>query len=63
MNTGRKFRAGAKFVRDEAGATVIEYGLIAALMAVACIASFNALGSSSGGGWGNVANKVGDAMK
>jgi pilus assembly protein Flp/PilA len=34
-----------KLRRDEAGATAIEYGLIAALIAVAAIAGFNALGS------------------
>lgn len=30
-----------KFVKDESGATAIEYGLIAALIAVAIIASIN----------------------
>ncbi|WP_347304122.1 Flp family type IVb pilin [Croceibacterium sp. TMG7-5b_MA50] len=34
-----------KLRRDEAGATAIEYGLIAALIAVAAIAGFNALGT------------------
>jgi pilus assembly protein Flp/PilA len=56
-------RASVSFIRDENGSTVIEYALIAAMIAVACIASFNSLGGSSSGGWGNVANKVGDAMK
>jgi pilus assembly protein Flp/PilA len=32
-----------RFVRDESGATAIEYGLIAALMAVAVIAAINVL--------------------
>jgi pilus assembly protein Flp/PilA len=32
--------------RDDSGATAIEYGLIAALIAVAAIAAFNAVGSS-----------------
>jgi pilus assembly protein Flp/PilA len=32
-----------RFVRDESGATAIEYGLIAALMAVAVIAAIGAL--------------------
>jgi Flp pilus assembly pilin Flp len=53
----------AAFINDEAGSTAIEYALIAAMIAVACIASFNSLGGSSSGGWGNVANKAGDAMK
>ena len=34
------------FVRDESGATAIEYGLIAALVSVAAIAALGALGSS-----------------
>jgi len=34
------------FLRDESGATAIEYGLIAALVAVAIIAGATALGDS-----------------
>lgn len=34
------------FVKDESGATAIEYGLIAALIAVGLIAALQALGSS-----------------
>lgn len=34
------------FVKDESGATAIEYGLIAALVAVGLIAALTALGSS-----------------
>lgn len=34
------------FARDEAGATAIEYGLIAALIAVAAMAAMGALGES-----------------
>ena len=33
----------ARFIKDESGATAIEYGLIAALMAVAIIAAVGAL--------------------
>ncbi len=33
-----------KLIRDEAGATAIEYGLIAALIAVAAIAAMQGLG-------------------
>lgn len=51
-----------KLIGDRSGATAIEYGLIAALMALVCIASFTALGGSSGGGWNGMANKVTDAM-
>lgn len=34
-----------KLIRDEAGATAIEYGLIAALVAVAAIGALGALGT------------------
>jgi pilus assembly protein Flp/PilA len=35
-----------KLLRDEAGATAIEYGLIAALIAVAAITAMQSLGNS-----------------
>jgi len=35
-----------QLLRDETAATAIEYGLIAALIAVACIMAFQALGLS-----------------
>ena len=35
-----------KFLKDESGATAIEYGLIAALIAVAAIGAFQAVGGS-----------------
>ena len=36
----------ARFVKDESGATAIEYGLIAAGIALAIIAAVNSLGST-----------------
>ncbi len=36
----------SKFAKDESGATAIEYGLIAALVAVAAIVGMTALGTS-----------------
>jgi pilus assembly protein Flp/PilA len=36
----------ARLVRDDSGATAIEYGLIAALIAVAAIAAFQLVGTS-----------------
>jgi pilus assembly protein Flp/PilA len=36
----------ARFVKDESGATAIEYGLIAAGIALAIIATVNSLGSN-----------------
>ena len=41
----RKLRLG-DFVFDESGATAIEYGLIAALIAVACISVLTTIGSN-----------------
>jgi pilus assembly protein Flp/PilA len=35
-----------KFIREETGATAIEYGLIAALIAVAIIVALTAVGTS-----------------
>ncbi len=43
-----------RFMKDESGATAIEYGLIAALIAVVIIAGVTSLG----GNIGNVFNKV-----
>ncbi|HEV8030579.1 MAG TPA: Flp family type IVb pilin [Stellaceae bacterium] len=45
-------------VKDESGATAIEYGLIAALIAVAAIAAFNAVGSSLTATFNNVSSKM-----
>jgi pilus assembly protein Flp/PilA len=48
----RKLRA------DQSGATAIEYGLIAALLAVACITGMSALGGGSNGMWGKIEGHV-----
>lgn len=48
-----------KLARDEAGATAIEYGLIAALIAVAAITAMGALG----GTLENTFNKVQSDMQ
>jgi pilus assembly protein Flp/PilA len=59
-----KFKTlAARFARNNSGATAIEYGLIAALMAVACIGAFSALGNSNNGSWGAMAKKVAAAMQ
>ena len=44
--------------RDEAGATAMEYGLIAALIAMVIITAVTTMGQSLGGNFNNVANKV-----
>jgi pilus assembly protein Flp/PilA len=43
-----------KLVRDEAGATAIEYGLIAALIAVAAITAMQGLGTQLKGTFSSV---------
>jgi pilus assembly protein Flp/PilA len=50
-----------KIVKDELGATAIEYGLIAALVAVAAIVGMTALGDSLNAIFGDVATILDDA--
>ena len=38
--------AATKFVRDEEGASLVEYGLLLSLLAVVCIAAVSLLGTS-----------------
>jgi pilus assembly protein Flp/PilA len=45
-------------MRDEAGATAIEYGLIAALIAVAAIAAMQLVGTSLTSTFNNVASQL-----
>ncbi len=47
-----------KFAQDESGATAIEYGLIAALIAVVIITAVTAIGTNLSGKFNNVANSV-----
>lgn len=47
-----------KLFRDEAGATAIEYGLIAALIAVAAIGAMTSLGASLSGTFSTVSNTM-----
>jgi pilus assembly protein Flp/PilA len=49
----------ARFVRDESGATAIEYGLIAAGIAVAIIIAVQALGTTLNGIFEDVDSKLG----
>ncbi len=48
----------SRFVKDESGATAIEYGLIASLIAVAIIVGAKALGSQINNTFNTVANKM-----
>ena len=50
------------FTRDERGTTAIEYGLIAALVAIGMLGGLRALGSGNTGSWTNTADKVSNAM-
>ena len=47
-----------KLFRDEAGATAIEYGLIAALIAVAAITAMQGLGSQLSTTFGTVSSSM-----
>ncbi len=51
-----------RFMRDEKGATAIEYGLIAGLIAVGLIVAFTVFGQSLQGLFGHVRDKAGNAM-
>ena len=46
------------FLKDESGATAIEYGLIAAGISIVIIASVNAIGSSLNGIFTNVSTQL-----
>lgn len=47
-----------KFFKDRTGATAIEYGLIAALIAVAAIAAMQGLGNSLNTTFSNVSSNM-----
>ncbi|GAB4525747.1 MAG: hypothetical protein Kow00133_14470 [Amphiplicatus sp.] len=47
-----------RFLNDEEGATAIEYGLIAALIAVAIIAAISLVGNNLGNTFNNVADAL-----
>jgi pilus assembly protein Flp/PilA len=48
----------AKLIQDEAGVTAIEYGLIAALVAIAAIGAMTALGGSLSSTFSHVASTL-----
>ena len=47
-----------RFLRGQDGATAIEYGLIALLIAVAVIAGVTTVGTSLDGGFNNIAGRL-----
>ncbi len=47
-----------RFIKDESGATAIEYGLIAALIAVVLITAVTQLGTKVSGTFDNIKTKM-----
>lgn len=47
-----------RLIKDETGVTAIEYGLIAALIAVVCIAVWTAIGSGLSTAFNSVAQSL-----
>ena len=52
------FTTVKSFIKDESGATAIEYGLIAALVSVAAIAALQAMGTELSNMFGFVEDKL-----
>ena len=52
----------SRFYKDESGATAIEYGLIATLIAVAIISGASLLGNNLNAKFGGIANKIGTTV-
>ncbi len=50
-----------RFLKDESGATAIEYGLIAALIAVVLVASLGALGTALDAKFNTIATEITNA--
>jgi pilus assembly protein Flp/PilA len=57
-NITRPEAAVSRLGRDQSGATAIEYGLIAALIAVAAIAAFQLIGTNLSGIFNSVATQL-----
>ena len=48
----------SRFLKDESGATAIEYGLIAALIAVVIIGAVTSVGTKLSSQMSNIASKI-----
>jgi pilus assembly protein Flp/PilA len=48
----------ARFLKNESGATAIEYGLIAALIAVVIVGAVTTIGTKLNTSFGNVGNAI-----
>ena len=53
----------ARFLRNDDGATAIEYGLICALIFLAIVTSISALANTQNGGLAATVDKLSTAMK
>jgi pilus assembly protein Flp/PilA len=51
-----------RYLSDKRGATSIEYGLIAMLVAVGMLIGLKALGAGNSSSWGDTSNKITKAM-
>ena len=51
-----------RFLKDESGATAIEYGLIAALIAVVLVGALQAVGTSLDGAFEKISTEVDTAV-
>jgi pilus assembly protein Flp/PilA len=56
-------QAWTRFVGDDNGTTAIEYGIIATMVAVACLGAFKLLGSTNNGSWSAMTQKATAAMQ
>jgi len=54
----RLLAASTKFVRDEVGASLVEYGLLLSLVAVVCIVAITTLGTSISTMFSDLAGKI-----
>jgi pilus assembly protein Flp/PilA len=52
-----------RFLRDESGATAIEYGLIAAGISVVIIGAVNAIGGKLNNAFTNISDQLGGSSK
>lgn len=51
-----------RFLTDERGATAIEYGLVASLIALAIVGSVGSMATSLQALWGDIADRISEAL-
>lgn len=59
MGLGKTFH---RFLKEDDGATAIEYGLIAALIGVAVISGMKSIGTGNASLWGNINTSMNDGL-